>query len=72
MKFKINDELANVLERATWTFVQAFFSVVLVTNSDTYKSAAVAGLAAAFSVVKTYVVEKAKKMSAGTEEENAS
>ncbi len=73
MNFKINDELADVLERALWTAVQTFFAMVMVMDTNTYKSAAVAGVASAFSVVKTYIVQKANKMAAGKgEEEDAS
>jgi hypothetical protein len=65
MKFKLSPELKNVLTRAGWTAVQSFLAVWMVADVDSLKAAAVAGLAAGLSVVKTYVMEKAKKMSAG-------
>ncbi len=44
----------NMLERAAWTFVQAFLAVFVVSDLASVKSAAVAGLAAALSIVKTF------------------
>jgi|TARA_B100000959_G_scaffold226220_1_gene240736 hypothetical protein len=48
----------NMLERAAWTFVQAFLAVFVVSDLASVKSAAVAGLAAALSIVKTFAQDK--------------
>ncbi len=48
----------NMLERAAWTFVQAFLAVFVVSDLASVKSAAVAGLAAALSIVKTFAQYK--------------
>jgi|TARA_Y100000310_G_scaffold303173_1_gene341264 hypothetical protein len=48
----------NMLERAAWTFVQAFLAVFVVSDLASVKSAAVAGLAAALSIVKTFARDK--------------
>ena len=52
------DSLKDTLERAAWTFAQAFLGVFLVSDLASVKSAAVAGVAAAISVAKTYVKGK--------------
>ena len=43
----------NIIERAAWTFVQAFASVFVVSDLSTAKGALVAGAAAGLSVLKT-------------------
>ena len=48
----------NMLERAAWTFVQAFLAVFVVSDLASVKSAAVAGLAAALSIVRTFAQDK--------------
>ena len=45
--------MSNLLERAVWTFVQAFASVFVVSDLSTAKGAVVAGAAAILSVLKT-------------------
>ena len=46
--------MRNLLERAGWTFAQAFLALFVVGNMGTWKVALVGGVAAALSVVKTY------------------
>ena len=48
----------NMLERAAWTFAQAFLAVFVVSDLASAKSAAVAGIAAALSVIKTYAQDR--------------
>lgn len=55
----------DVAERAAWTFLQGFLAVFLVTDVTTAKSAAVAGAAAALSVVKGFVATKVGGDNAG-------
>ena len=47
-----------MLERAVWTFVQAFLAVFVVSDLASAKAALVAGIAAALSVIKTYAKER--------------
>ncbi len=47
-----------MFERAAWTFAQAFLAVFVVSDLASAKSAAVAGVAAAISVLKTYAKDK--------------
>ena len=51
----------DVLERAGWTFAQAFLGVFVVADLSSAKGAGVAGLAAAVSVMKTFVKDKVAK-----------
>ena len=51
----------DVLERAGWTFAQAFLGVFVVADLSSAKGAGVAGLAAAVSVLKTMVKDKVAK-----------
>ncbi len=51
----------DVLERAGWTFAQAFLGVFVVADLSSAKGAGVAGLAAAVSVLKTLVKDKVAK-----------
>ena len=51
----------DVLERAGWTFAQAFLGVFVVADLSSAKGAGVAGLAAAVSVLKTIVKDKVAK-----------
>ena len=44
----------DMLERAVWTFAQAFFAVYVVGDQSTLKVAVIGGVAAALSVVKSY------------------
>ena len=48
------DSMTNMIERAGWTFVQAFLAVFVIGDQGTLKVALIAGVAAALSVVKTY------------------
>ena len=48
----------NMLERAAWTFVQAFLAVLVISDLASAKTALVAGVAAALSVVKTYAQDR--------------
>jgi len=48
------DGMTNMIERAGWTFVQAFLAVFVIGDQGTLKVALIAGVAAALSVVKTY------------------
>lgn len=45
----------DLLERAAWTFAQAFVAVLLVSNEPTSKQALIAGAAAGISAVKSFV-----------------
>ena len=50
--------MSNMIERAAWTFAQAFLAVFVVSDLASAKTAVVAAVAAALSVVKTYAREK--------------
>jgi len=50
--------VSNMIERAAWTFAQAFLAVFVVSDLASARSAAVAGIAAAISVIKTYAKDK--------------
>ena len=50
----------DMLERAAWTFGQAFLAIFVLGDMASLKVAAVAGGAAALSVVKTYAKDKVK------------
>ena len=50
--------MSNMLERAAWTFAQAFLAVFVVSDLASAKSAVIAGIAAALSVVKTYARDR--------------
>tara|TARA_R100001086_G_C11635594_1_gene202993 strand:- start:47 stop:199 length:153 start_codon:yes stop_codon:yes gene_type:complete len=43
-----------MFERAAWTFAQAFLAVFVVSDLASVRSAAIAGIAAALSVIKSY------------------
>lgn len=47
-----------MFERAAWTFAQAFLAVFVVSELASAKSAVIAGIAAALSVVKTYAQDR--------------
>ena len=47
-------DMTNLMERAGWTFAQAFLAVFVVGDQGTFKVAVIAGVAAALSVIKTY------------------
>lgn len=50
--------MKNLIERAAWTFVEGFLAVLVVSDLASVEAAAVAGLAAALSVVKTYAKDQ--------------
>jgi len=52
------DSMRNLIERAAWTFAQSFLAIFAIDNLGTLRIAAIAGLAAALSVVKTYAKDK--------------
>ena len=52
------DSMTNMIERAGWTFVQAFLAVFVIGDQGTLKVALIAGVAAALSVVKTFAQER--------------
>jgi hypothetical protein len=47
-------------ERSCWTAVQSFLAVFVVTDVSTLRSAAIAGVAALISAVKTLAQERLK------------
>lgn len=57
----MSDKLLNLLERAGWTFVQAFTATLVVADLSTARDALVAGIAAALSVVKTFAQDRLDK-----------
>lgn len=50
--------MSNMIERAAWTFAQAFLAVFVISDLASAKTAVVAAVAATLSVVKTYAQEK--------------
>ena len=54
----IVDNMNDLLERAAWTFAQAFLALFVVGDMGTWKVALVGGVAAALSVIKTYAKER--------------
>ena len=52
------DSMKNLIERAGWTFAQAFLALFVVGDLGTLKVALVGGVAAALSVIKTYAKER--------------
>ena len=52
------DNMNDLLERAAWTFAQAFLALFVIGDMSTLKVALVGGVAAALSVIKTYAEEK--------------
>jgi len=48
----------NMLERAAWTFAQAFLAVFVISDLASAKTALVAAAAAALSVIKTYAQDR--------------
>ena len=48
----MNDNYRDIIERTAWTFAQAFLATFAIGDLSTFKSAAVAGVAAALAVVK--------------------
>jgi len=52
------DNMNDLLERAAWTFAQAFLALFVIGVLSTLKVALVGGAAAALSVIKTYAKER--------------
>jgi hypothetical protein len=52
------DNMNDLLERAAWTFAQAFLALFVIGDMSTLKVALVGGAAAAMSVIKTYAKER--------------
>ena len=50
--------MSDILERAAWTFVQAFLAVYVIGDQTTLKVAAISGAAAALSAVKSYAKDR--------------
>lgn len=50
--------MMNMIERAAWTFAQAFLAVYVIGDQSTLKVALIGGAAAALSVVKTFAKER--------------
>ena len=50
--------MSNLLERAAWTFAQAFLAVFIISDLASAKMALVAAAAAALSVIKTYAQDR--------------
>ena len=48
------DSMMDLIERAGWTFAQAFLAVFVIGDQATVKVALMAGAAAALSVLKSY------------------
>ena len=55
----------DIVERAAWTFAQAFLAVFSVADLATARAAAVAGVAAAISVLKGVVATQVGNSNAG-------
>ena len=53
------EQIKDILERAVMTAVQTFFALLVVTDVSSVKTAATAGVAAGFSVLKGIVATKA-------------
>ena len=61
----MSDELKDMLERAFWTFVQAFLGALTISpmvgvDANGLQIAAISGGSAALSVIKTYAMNKVK------------
>jgi hypothetical protein len=50
--------MSDMLERAMWTFVEGFLAVFVLSDLASVEAAAIAGGAAALSVVKTFAKGK--------------
>ena len=49
--------MSNMLERASWTFVQGFLGVFLISDLSTARGALIAAVAATLSVIKPYAAD---------------
>ena len=52
------DSMKDLIERAGWTFAQAFLALFVMGDYGTLKVALIGGVAAALSVVKSYAKDK--------------
>ena len=52
------DSMNNLIERAGWTFAQAFLALFVMGDYGTLKVALIGGVAAALSVIKSYAKDK--------------
>lgn len=52
------DSMKNLIERAGWTFAQAFLALFVMGDYGTLKVALIGGVAAALSVIKSYAKDK--------------
>ena len=64
--YKMSDELKDMIERAVWTFIEAFIGALTVAplvgvEAETLQLAALAGGGAALAVVKTYAKKQITK-----------
>ena len=65
-EYGMSDELKDMLERAIWTFIEAFIGALTVAplvgvEAETLQLAALAGGGAALAVVKTYAKKQISK-----------
>jgi len=61
--YKMNDELKDMLERAVWTFIEAFLGALVISpmvgiEASALEIAAISGGGAALSVIKTFAKKK--------------
>lgn len=52
------DSMKDLIERAGWTFAQAFLALFVMGDYGTLKVALIGGVAAALSVIKSYAKDK--------------
>lgn len=52
------DSMKNLIERAGWTFAQAFLALFVMGDYGTLKVALIGGVAAALSVIKSYAKDR--------------
>ena len=61
--YKMNEELKDMLERAVWTFIEAFLGALVISpmvgiEASALEIAAISGGGAALSVIKTFAKKK--------------
>ena len=59
----MSDEMKDMLERAVWTFIEAFIGALTISplvgeDADALQLAAISGGGAALAVIKTYAKKK--------------
>ncbi len=52
------DSMKDLIERAGWTFAQAFLALFVMGDYGTLKVALIGGVAAALSVIKSYAKDR--------------